>query len=75
MKTLDEWVTAVEDALGLQPGLDVKQVLDLARDVAHGVERPAAPVTSWLVGRAVAAGADPDDVAATIRGLVTGWAD
>ena len=75
MKTLDDWVAAVVADLGLQSGVDVREVLDLARDVAHGVERPAAPVTTWLAGMAVAAGADPADVAARIRALAAGWQD
>ena len=75
MKTLDEWVAAVVADLGLQSGLDVSQVLDLARDVAHGVERPAAPVTTYLVGMAVAAGADPADVAERVRALASAWQD
>ena len=75
MKTLDDWVAAVVADLGLPGGVDVTQVLDLARDVAHGVERPAAPVTTWLAGMAVAAGADAVDVSARIRALATGWQD
>ena len=31
--------------------LDVDALLDLARDAAHGVERTAAPLTTYLVGR------------------------
>ncbi|MDT7536634.1 MAG: hypothetical protein QOI82_219 [Actinomycetota bacterium] len=75
MKTLDDWVAAVVADLGLQSALDVRQVLDLARDVAHGVERPAAPVTTYLVGMAVAAGADPAEVAERVRALAAGWQD
>jgi hypothetical protein len=75
VKTLDEWVAAVVAELGLPGSVDVPQVLDLARDVAHGVERPAAPVTTWLAGMAVAAGADPDDVATRIRALAADWTD
>ena len=75
MKTLDDWVNAVVADLGLQSGLDVRLVLDLARDVAHGVERPAAPVTTYLAGMAVAAGADPADVAERVRALAAGWQD
>jgi hypothetical protein len=38
-------------------------VLDLARDVAHGVARPAAPLTTFLLGLAAGrAGASDDDV-------------
>jgi hypothetical protein len=75
VKTLDDWVAAVVADLGLQTGLDVRQMLDLARDVAHGVERPAAPVTTYLIGMAVAAGADPADVAERVRALAAGWQD
>jgi hypothetical protein len=75
VKTLDDWVAAVVADLGLQSALDVRQVLDLARDVAHGVERPAAPVTTYLVGMAVAAGADPAEVAERVRALAAGWQD
>ena len=72
MKTLEDWAQAVADELGVvRP--DTRAVLDLARDVAHGVERPAAPLTSWLAGAAVAAGADPADVAARIRALAASW--
>jgi len=72
MKTLEDWARLVADELGVaQP--DTREVLDLARDVAHGVERPAAPLTSWLAGAAVAAGADPADVAARIRALAASW--
>jgi hypothetical protein len=73
VKTLDEWVTAVSTELGLQTDVDVKAVLELARDVAHGVERPAAPLTTWLAGMAVSAGADPVEVAGRIRALAAGW--
>lgn len=73
MKTMDDWVAAVTAELGLPTGLDVEQVLDLARDVAHGVQRPAAPVTAWLAGMAVAAGADAEDVAGRIRRLAATW--
>ena len=51
MNTLDEWAAAVCGELGLDPAaLDPRLVLDLARDVAHGVARPAAPLTAYLLG-------------------------
>jgi len=44
-------------ALGITELIDppetTKLVLDLARDVAHGVARPAAPLTAYLLGVAV----------------------
>ncbi|MEU6862560.1 NTP transferase domain-containing protein [Streptomyces sp. NPDC046876] len=60
---LDQWITAVRSELGIDVDVDVKTLLDVARDAAHGVARPAAPLTTFLVGyaaaRAEAAGADP----------------
>jgi hypothetical protein len=73
VKTLDDWTAAVVAALDLPHGVDVRQVLDLARDVAHGVERPAAPLTTWLAGMAVARGADAGEVAARVRALAADW--
>jgi hypothetical protein len=76
MPTLDEWTRQVAVALGLPAGqVDRDLVLDLARDAAHGVARPAAPLTTYLAGLAVGAGADPGTVAATIRALIPPTAD
>ncbi|SDM27583.1 NTP transferase domain-containing protein [Streptomyces wuyuanensis] len=56
---LDEWITAVKDELGIDLEVDTGLLLDLARDAAHGVARPAAPLTTFLVGYAAArAGGD-----------------
>ncbi|MEN5076219.1 DUF6457 domain-containing protein, partial [Isoptericola cucumis] len=50
---LDRWVDALEAELGLPPGtVDVGAVLDLARDAAHQVARPAAPVSTYAAGYA-----------------------
>lgn len=73
MSTLDDWADAVASELGLPGAPDVADVLALARDVAHSVARPAAPLTTWLAGMAVAAGADPADVASRIRRLAATW--
>lgn len=72
MSRLDDWAQHVADTLGVARP-DTREVLDLARDVAHCVERPAAPLTTWLAGMAVAQGADPAEVAATIRALAAAW--
>lgn len=72
MSRLDEWAQVVADELGLTRP-NTTDVLDLARDVAHGVERPAAPLTTWLAGMAVAGGADWADVATRIRALAAAW--
>ncbi|MFE3513856.1 DUF6457 domain-containing protein [Streptomyces sp. NPDC059166] len=51
---LDEWITAVKNELGIELDVDTAVLLDLARDAAHGVARPAAPLTTFLVGYAAA---------------------
>ncbi|WP_055570157.1 DUF6457 domain-containing protein [Streptomyces atriruber] len=51
---LDEWISAVKDELGIELDVDTGALLDLARDAAHGVARPAAPLTTFLVGYAAA---------------------
>ncbi|MCQ4209238.1 DUF6457 domain-containing protein [Streptomyces longispororuber] len=62
---LDEWITAAKDELGIDLDVDTGVLLDLARDAAHGVARPAAPLTTFLVGYAAAqAGGGPEAVAA-----------
>src|SRR5437667_411643 len=54
MSTMDQWTAAVCADLGLDASAaDLRAVLDLTRDVAHGVARPAAPLTAYLVGVAV----------------------
>ncbi|WP_205547807.1 DUF6457 domain-containing protein [Leucobacter sp. wl10] len=51
---LDDWVIAASAELGLDPDTAATStVLDLARDVAHDVARPAAPVSAYLLGLAV----------------------
>ncbi len=51
--TLDEWVRELADALGVDAAAtDVPLLLDVARDAAHGIARPAAPLTTFLVGLA-----------------------
>ncbi|WSQ10508.1 molybdenum cofactor guanylyltransferase [Streptomyces sp. NBC_01231] len=76
---LDEWITAVKDELGLELDVDTGVLLDLARDAAHGVARPAAPLTTFLVGYAAArAGGGPEAVAEASRkatALALRWAD
>ncbi len=73
MNTLDEWTQAVIAELRLTNAADRDLVLDLARDVAHNVARPAAPLTTYLAGVAVGAGQDASDVAARITRLAEGW--
>lgn len=51
--TLHDWIDELCDALELEDAeVDEGLILDLARDAAHEVERPAAPITTFLVGYA-----------------------
>ncbi|MFF9625749.1 NTP transferase domain-containing protein [Streptomyces griseosporeus] len=76
---LDEWISAVKDELGIDLDVDTKVLLDLARDAAHGVARPAAPLTTFLVGYAAArAEGGPEAVADASRkaaALARRWAE
>jgi hypothetical protein len=74
MSDLDVWVAAAAGELGLRPGdVQSKAVLDIAREVAHQVLRPAAPLTAYLMGVAVGRGIDPADAAARISALALAW--
>lgn len=67
---LAAWAAELSLALGLPDGhvVDIDEVLDLARDAAHGVARPAAPLTTFLVGYAAGLrGGAPADVTAATR--------
>lgn len=66
--TLDAWWATLTEALGLTGVPEVRDaILGLAGDAAHGVVRPAAPLTTFLAGYAAGrAGGSADDVAAAI---------
>ncbi|HSX96463.1 MAG TPA: NTP transferase domain-containing protein [Streptomyces sp.] len=76
---LDEWISAVKDELGIDLDVDITELLDLARDAAHSVARPAAPLTTFLIGYAAAtAGGGPEAVTEAARkasALALRWAD
>jgi hypothetical protein len=74
MTTLDNWSAAACDKLGIDAEqVDVRQILDLARVAAHQVERPAAPLTAFLLGLAVGTGQPADQAAAQLAALAAGW--
>lgn len=70
---LQDWIDAVRIDLGTTGDLDVDVVLDVAKDVAHNVQRPAAPLTTYLLGLAVGAGMPLQQAAEKIRDLAGGW--
>ncbi|HEX6754684.1 MAG TPA: DUF6457 domain-containing protein [Mycobacteriales bacterium] len=80
---MEDWTAAVAAELGLDAGplaaavRDRDLVLDLARDVAHGVARPAAPLTAYLLGLAVGSAGDPAvaaELADRVSALAQEWA-
>ena len=78
-EALETWLAAAAAELGLAPGaVDIGTVLDVARDVAHDVARPAAPLSTFLLGVAVGrASGDPETAlrsqAETLTELAKRW--
>lgn len=74
---LHDWIDELCDVLDLDTEIDEGLVLDLARVAAHNVARPAAPITTYLLGYAAGSqGADLDDVealAARAQRLAESW--
>lgn len=76
MSTLQRWIDAASAELGIEQSvLDERAVLDLARDVAHQVDRPAAPVTAFLLGVAVGSGQELRQTANRLVALAERWQD
>lgn len=78
MSTLEDWIQAASTELGIEVADDATTlVLDLARDVAHGVARPAAPVTAFLLGLAAGRAEDPAaatrELAGRLSTMATSW--
>ena len=70
---MDAWIEALKKELGLTTEIDKVLILNIARDAAHAVERPAAPVTTYLLGFAAALGADVQTAADTIEKMAKQW--
>jgi hypothetical protein len=78
---MNEWLKEVITTLHLgdiAPSVsesDLAAILDGARHAAHEVERPAAPVTTYLMGMAVARGGDIHEISHKIEELAKAWAE
>jgi Domain of unknown function (DUF6457) len=76
MTTLGDWITAACAELGVNSDVvDERIILDLARDAAHQVDRPAAPVTAFLLGVAVGSGKPLALTAERLSALARTWPD
>ena len=71
---LGDWLAELQQLLGIEERIDIDTVLDVARDVAHGIARPAAPLSTFALGLAVgrnaASGAAVDQELARLAALV-----
>jgi hypothetical protein len=70
---LEEWVRQVNEALGIEGDVDTKALLDVARVTAHKVERRAAPITTYLMGLAVAQGRSVEEISKEVIKLARDW--
>lgn len=52
--SLQQWMDELCNELHVETDVDLSTILDLARDAAHNVDRPAAPLTTFVVGYAAA---------------------
>ena len=74
---LHDWIDELCDALDIDAEVDEGLLLDLAKVAANNVERPAAPITTYLLG--FAAGSTDADaaaielLAAKAQTLAEGW--
>lgn len=71
----EDWLTEVAEVTG-RPELNLSAeqqalVLDLAREAAHGVARPAAPLTTFLAGYALGSSGGLDRLAELVSELST----
>lgn len=73
MSTLEAWIKDASAALDLPAeSIDTSlrdELLNVTRDVAHGVARVAGPLTTYLIGLAVGAGMPRADAVRIVSAL------
>jgi hypothetical protein len=77
-EALDAWAEALRELFGLDADdIPIPLILDLARDVAVGVARPAAPLSAFVAGLVAGrGGGSPEQVrkaASEISVLASAW--
>lgn len=74
---LHDWIDELCDVLDLDTDVDEGLILDLAKVVATNVERPAAPVSAYLLGlaagQAQASAEETETLAARVQALAERW--
>ncbi len=77
VKQLHDWIDELSAVLDVEADVDDGLLLDLARSAAHHVARPAAPITTYLIGYAAGLrNADADAIetmVARAQALADGW--
>ena len=78
MNVLEEFLRTTCRALSIDPAtVDQDLILELTKDVAHNVARPAAPLSAFVVGLAAGkAGGDADAIRAAatkVAALAAGY--
>lgn len=69
-----DWLAQLAPALGMEPeSIPVVELLDLTRDVAHGVTRPGAPMTTFVLGLAMGAGMSFEHALAVTQKQIEAW--
>jgi hypothetical protein len=70
-EALDRWADALRERFGLAPeDVPIALILDLAKDVATGVARPAAPFSAFVAGLVAGrAGGSPETVRETVAAV------
>ncbi|SFS03711.1 hypothetical protein SAMN04487783_0775 [Agrococcus baldri] len=70
-EALDEWSVALRTHFDLPAdAVPIALVLDLARDVAVGVARPAAPLSAFVAGLVAGSrGGDPEQIEAAVAAI------
>jgi hypothetical protein len=77
-EALDRWAEALRERFDLAPeDVPISLILTLAKDVANGVARPAAPFSTFVAGLVAGrAGGTPEqvrDAAAAVSELAGTW--
>lgn len=82
-EALDEWLAAAAAELGIADAAadaPIGRILEVAADVAHGVARPAAPLSTFLLGLALGgarveggSGETLDELAGRLTALAARW--
>lgn len=67
-EALDDWADALRERFDLSADdVPISLILDLAKDVANGVARPAAPFSAFVAGLVAGRrGGSPDDIRAAV---------